>query len=347
MDRFKSSKTSAAWISALIVMISADVTALEWGTDQDKVKSAVLGTFWGNPITYELRTQVAGLESSHVRVKIDWFNKAEKRAESQIIIEDERAARFEEYELKYDKPNLTIFITYPCPLTRKDKETSCTERWMYHQAKNLFVLKEKTSSNPVAKSREKITELLKAGKIDKAMSSIKLMEKAQKDDEQLSTDEWFVAYFDYAHSQIKAAYKAKQLDNAYELLEALHKKAPLQSSLSCPDAEQLLFCLDGKTECGCSERFGMLPAEERYAQKLEDLARVWDKKKEYKKVIAILTPVAARFPDQTDVRLLLADALWETDFKEKARPHYKAVRSIRLTDKTFIPPHVFERFKEQ
>ena len=317
-------------ISALVLVISAQADALEWGTDQDKVKSAVLGTFWGNPITYELRTQVAGLESSHVRVKIDWFNKAEKRAESQIIIEDERAARFEAYEIKYDKPNLTLFITYPCPLTRKDKETSCTERWMYHQAKNLFVLKEKTSSNPVA------------------MSSIKLMEQQQKDDEpKLSTDEWFVAYFDYAHSQIKAAYRAKQLDKAYSLLEALHKKAPLESSLGCPDAEQLLFCLDGKTECGCSERFGLLPANERYVQKLEDLARVWDKKKEYKKVVAILTPVAALFPDQTDVRLLLADALWETDFKEKARPHYRAVRSIRLTDKTFIPPHVFERFKAQ
>lgn len=335
-------------ISASVLVISAQADALEWGTDQDKVKSAVLGTFWGNPITYELRTQVAGLESSHVRIKIDWFNKAEKRAESQIIIEEERAARFEAYELKYDKPNLTLFITYPCPLTRKDKETSCTERWMYHQAKNLFVLKEKISSNPVAKSRDKITELLKAGKVDKAMSSIKLMEKQQKDSEpKLSTDEWFVAYFDYAHSQIKAAYRAKQLDKAYELLEALHKKAPLESSLGCPDAEQILFCLDGKTECGCSERFGLLPANERYAQKLEDLARVWDKKKQYKKVVAILTPVAALFPDQTDVRLLLADALWETDFKEKARPHYKAVRSIRLTDKTFIPPHVFERFKAQ
>lgn len=332
-------------VISLLIGFSASALAVEWGSDQDKVQSAVLGNFWGNPITYELRTQVAGLESSHVRVKIDWFNKAEKREESQIIIEDVRAARFEQYSFKYDKPNLSIFISYPCPINRKDKETQCTEHWMYHQAKNKFVLKDKASTNPVAKSRDKITELFTAGKTSKAVESIKLMSQELKEGEALETDPWFVAHFDYAHKQIKAAYRAKQYDKAYELLEALHKDAPVKSSERCPDAERILFCLDGKTECGCSESFGLLPAEERYADRLEDFAKIWAKKKEHRKIVSILTPVAERFPERTDARLLLADALWELDFKEKARPHYQAVRRLRLAERTFIPPHVFERFK--
>ena len=322
-------------------------SAVEWGSEQDMVRSEVLGTFWGNPLTLELRTQMASLESSHVRVTLGWFNKIQKVDESQVIIEDERAARFEQYSVTYDRPNMTVIIAHPCPINRKDKETTCEERWIYHQGKNKFVLKEKTSSNPVSRERDSITTLIKQGKMDRALASIELMKKEASDPKSISTDEWFVAYFDVMHAQIRAAWKAKQLDKATKLLDELHAKSPLASSLSCPDAaERFVFCLDGKTECGCSERFGLLPADERYAKKLEELALVWAKNKAHRKVVAALTPVAQRFPDETAARLLLADALWELDFKEKARPHYQAVRRIRLVDRTFIPPHVFERFKE-
>lgn len=319
------------------------VAHAEWGGDTDKVKTKQLGKFWGRPIKYELRTRPATITSSHVRVKVFWHNKAAKKDEEQVLFDDQRKSQFEQYKFNYDRPNLSIFISYNCPKTRKDKETVCTEKWMYHQAKNKFVLKTKSSTNPQAQSREKILAMINRGKLKQATKEIKLLQK--KSGKNIETDDFFAAFFLRMHQKAYAEFKAGKFDQAEKTLNAFLKNSPVYSPKNCPDKEKLLVCLQGKTQCGCSERFAQLPSTPKYAKRMAQVGKIWAKQKRHKRIIAVFAPMADIMPGESDMHLLLADAYWAIDFKTKARKHYKMVRQIRLVDRKFMPKRVFERFK--
>lgn len=334
----------AGVLTALCFMaIPASLSFAEWGKSTDKVKTKKLGRFWGNALKYELRTRPATIRSSHVRLKIFWYNRAAKKDEEQVLFDDERKAQFEQYTFKYDRPNKTIFVSYFCPKNRKDKETTCTERWLYHEAKNQFVLKEKTSTNPQAKSRKKILALIQSGKLSRANKEIKTLMKVSG--KKIETDDFFAAFFLRIHQKAYAEFKAGKFDKAETTLNAFLKSPPVHSPKGCPDKDKLLVCLDGKTQCGCSERFAHLPATAKYAKRMAQLGKIWAKKKRHKRIIGVIGPMADLMPEESNLHLLLADAYWAVDFKTKARKHYKIVRQIRLADRTFMPKRVFERFK--
>ena len=314
----------------------------EWETSEDQAKVTKLGKFWGRLLKVELRTRPSTITSSFVRVKVMWHNRAQKTDEEQVIIDDERASQFDRYSFSYDRPNTTIYVSYHCPKDRKDKATMCKEKWMYHKAKNQWVLKETTSSNPTTKKRGEILALIKANKQRKAVAGINALLKQDPD---TPTDVFFEAFFKNMHDRAWGAFKKKRYDEAFKIVEGFRAKPPVASTQSCPPKSDLYVCLKGNDSCGCSDAFGVLAATEKNAKRMEHIAKIWAKQSKWKRIIAVLAPMAEQMPDNPDLALYLADAYWEIDFKTKARVHYRVVRAVRLAERAFMPPRVLERFK--
>ncbi len=336
--------------SLLVLTWGAEVSAQSaptWGGEQDSVKVFDLGRIIGaKQLQAELRTQMAGLESSFVRVRLLWVDQDSGQEREQVIVEEERAARFEQYTISIDKPTGLLLINYPCPTTRGDSETQCTQRFALYTSSKRFVDKGVESTNPVAKSRDALIEQIRKGDFKKAKEGVALLQKSSSaSGKKLDTDPFFVAAFEHAFEQAQRAYWAKDYPKAHSIIVDFLEKPPFVSSQRCPDKEQLSICLRGKWECGCSDDFGILPNTPKYAARLEYVAKIMHRAKDWQKLTLLMEPVAQRHPQQRDLRLYLADAYWALDRQDKARPHYAAVRQLALASGEHVPPHVFERFR--
>ena len=64
-----------------------------------------------------------------------------------------------------DRAKATVYIDYLCPKDRKDTTTMCKETWEWQKNSRRFALKGKKSSDPIAKSGDEITKLLKRGRV--------------------------------------------------------------------------------------------------------------------------------------------------------------------------------------
>jgi len=330
--------------ASLLQPTGPSVESVEWGTDADRVKDGRLGDLWGRPITYQLRTQYATLESSHVLMYVKWYDKYEREEKKQVLLYDTKPARMQDYVITFDRKQLTVRIAYTCPTRRGDRDTVCTEFWTWQKNSREFDLVRETSSNPVANSIGAIEELIRDGKLTKAKRSIDLL-RERYGDERIPNDLLFEAYFDEMASRISGHWERGQPEKGLAVLKGFIASPPITSAESCPDYEMVVICLKGKKECGCSDAFGLLSVDEQRARQYWDIARTLNKLDEYDLTVFMLTPIVKRDPEYTKLSLALADAHWELENYDKARKLYVQVRRIRMAERTYIPKRVFERFQ--
>ncbi|MEM1349542.1 MAG: hypothetical protein AAGI01_13345, partial [Myxococcota bacterium] len=320
------------------------IESVEWGTDADRVRDGRLGALWGKPITYQLRTQYATLESSHALMYVRWYDRYQREEKKQILLYDTKAARMQDYDITFERASLTVRVAYNCPTRRGDRDTICTEFWAWQKNSREFELVRETSTNPVANSIGAIEELIRDGKLNQAKRSIDLL-RERYGNERIPHDLLFEAYFDEMAERISKHWERGQPDKGLSALKGFIAKPPITSAESCPDYEMVVICLKGKKECGCSDAFGLLSVEPKRARQYWDIARTLSKLEEYELSVFMLTPIVARDPEYTKLTLALADAHWELGSYDKARKLYIQVRRIRMANKTYIPKRVFERFQ--
>lgn len=349
--------TPSRWIFALAACASllcaslvaapspAAAEGVEWGGEGDKVKKGDLGPFIGARLNYELRTQFATLYSSHTRLKLMWRDAWADEDVEQVLFEGERAARLEDYELELIRGKATVTVGYLCPKDRKDTTTRCTERWEWQKNTRRFVLRETTSSDPLAKSFEHIEELIEEGKVKKAREEL-ARAREELGDDKLDHDRLFGLF--WAHA-IEQAYPLRKSNTkkAAKIIGEFIEEPPITASERCPGEDFIKVCMGDKAraECGCSDDFGHVPYSERWDRRYRNLARTLGEIEDHAMTISLLSPATGMFPENTDVMLALADAYWATDRKYKAYPLYAKVRKIRMAQKVYIPNRVYERYE--
>ncbi len=337
-------KTLGMMCAVVALSWSATATAQEWGGEDDDVRAATLGEQWGNPIKYDLRTQFATLHSSYVRLELTWYDPSERAEVSQVLFDDERAARLDQYEFAYDKRKLTLEITYPCPTEVKDNETRCVEKWVWRKASREFDLTSTRSTNPVSEDRDEMFEMIRKGKFDEVRASIAALQKKYGDDK-VPWIPLYNAFVERLHGKIVKDVEERDYELAAARIKAFFvKKPPMSFPLRCPDHEKVLICVEEIAECGCTDPHVQLEATEEVAEMFADITRALYKNHDYELAIKLGERVSAKVPNHSGLRLVLADAYWEIDKDDKAGEHYAAVRKIRWAEKTFIPKRVFERF---
>lgn len=330
--------------TALVAASPAAAQEVEWGGEDDKVREDDLGPFNGARLEYELRTQFASLRSSHARLKLMWRDKWAGEDVEQELFEEERAARLEEYELELIRGKATVKVTYPCPKTRKDRSTKCTEVWEWQKNSRRFALVEESSKTPKDKGLEHVAKLIRRGDLDGARAELEAAREAGQD---VDSDELFGLY--WAEIIDRAADKARQgksgREQAREILTGFLRRAPVRAGARCPGGDKIEVCLKDKVECGCSDPFGQVAPDQAWSKRYSQLAKALGKIEDHELTERLLEPALAALPKNTEVALAMADVYWDTERKYKARPLYARVRKRRLADKTYIPNRVFERFK--
>lgn len=323
-----------------------------WKSEDVVVRNGTVGAFNGETLSFEVRTRFATLSSSYVRIAISWYDKWAKEDVYQHIITDERFARNEDYTFDWDKPNATMVISYPCPRTRKDKTTVCRETWLWESNTRRFIKKGESSSNPFEDTEGEIARLIRAGKLDDARAQIEAA-RVRFGKESVDADALFAAFFaiavDDAYEQFQKKKHSKE--NARAALKKIYRfllDPPIQSSRKCPNRSGYIkICLGESDDCGCSDRFGMIDAKDvSWDARFTRIAKILNKADAPGLTLRLLEPVLAELPGNTEVMLALADAYYDTDLKYKAKPLYIRVRQMRLVEKVYIPPYVFDRYKE-
>ncbi len=334
----------ACAVALASLALSAPAIAQEWGGEDDSVRAKTLGEQWGNPIKYELRTQFASLHSSYARLELTWFDKYSSAEVTQVLFDDERAARLDQYELEYDRKKLTVRVKYPCPTTLKDNETRCTERWVWRKASREFDLAETTSTNPVSENKEEIFKMIRAGKFDAVRASIASIQKKYGDDK-VPWIPLYTAFVERLHGKVVQDIEERDYELASARAKAFFVKTPpMEFPLRCPDHEKILICVGDLVECGCTDPHVQLEATVEVAEMFADITRALHENDDDALAIRLGERVSAKVPNHSGLRLVLADAYWASGDEKKAGDHYAAVRKIRWADKTFIPKRVFDRF---
>jgi len=325
---------------------SASAYAVEWGSDKDSVRKDDLGSFQGDRLGVEIRTQFDTLHSSHVKVTLNWYDKWAGEDVKQVLFEDTRAARIEDYKFTLDRGKATVYIDYLCPKSRKDTTTTCKEQWEWKKNSRRFKLEGKKSSDPLAKTGDEIAKLLKRKKFDQAK---KELEKAQKElgEDKLDNEELFGLFWGGIIDAAYDDYRNGRKKKAVERIQGFLKDPPITSSEQCPEKDVAVVCLGEKALCGCSDKFGQVRYSDRWDKRYSKLAKMLGKLDEHELAERLLVPALGLFPQNTDVMLTLADMYWATERDYKARPLYAKVRKIRMADKTYIPNRVYDRFKEK
>jgi hypothetical protein len=326
---------------------AAPAGAQEWGGEGDSVRAATLGEQWGNPIKYDLRTQFASLHSSYVRLELTWYDPYAKAEVSQVLFDDERASRLDQYEFKYDQKKLTLEVTYACPTEVKDNETRCVETWVWRKGSREFDLASTRSTNPVSEDRDEMFEMIREGKFDEVRASIAALQKKYGDDK-VPWIPLYNAFVERLHRKIVKDMEERDYELAAARIEAFFvKKPPMAFPLRCPDHEKVLICVTDLAECGCTDPHVQLEATEEVAEMFADITRALYKNQDYALAVRLGERVSGKVPNHSGLRLVLADAYWELDKEEEAGAHYAAVRKIRWAEKTFIPKRVFDRFTRE
>ena len=335
----------AATLATSIVALAGLASAQEWGGEQDEVRKGELGKLWGHPVRYDLRTQYASLSSSYVRFELGWYDPYEKSEVFQVLVDDERAAHLEQYQVRFDRKKITLELEFPCPQDRKDKVTICTERFVWQKNSREFELVETTSTNPVAETQSELFSLIRKGKFEQVTKSIERL-RAKHGDEEVPWIPLFNAFVERLHGKVVADLEKRDYELASRRAQAFFVlKPPMSFPEGCPDFEKIVICLGEKDECGCEGNFGQLEPTEEVADMFEDITRALYKDEEYELAVRLGNAVLKRVPEHTGLLLVMADTLWEMDEEEKAREHYAAVRRIRWVTKKFIPKRVFDRFR--
>lgn len=318
----------------------------QWTGDDVELSKGRVGDFQGGTMRYEVRTKYATLTSSDAHVMLVWNDKWAKETVHQVLFEEERYARGDQYTFNLIGKLASVEVIYPCPEDRNDRQTTCTELWEWQKNTRRFTLKKKTSTNPVKEKIEAIETYLEKGQVKKAKAALDKLEKDTKK-EDLDRDKLFEMF--WAQTLDRALKQgSKNPEKGVKILKEFLSDPPLRGSSRCPDKELITVCLEeGALECGCSNAFGQVSGfEGRWPKRYHKLAKMLGKAKGADDLVhVLLVPALDRVPQDSEIMLVVADMYWNKDMKFKAKPLYKKVRKIRLEDKTYIPNHVFERFK--
>lgn len=335
---------AAAFMLALCAPAAA--SAIDWGSDKDSVRKDDLGSFQGDRLKVEIRTQFDTLHSSHVKVTLNWYDKWAGEDVNQELFEDTRAARLEDYKFTLDRAKATVYIDYLCPKDRKDTTTTCKETWEWQKNSRRFALKGKKSSDPIAKSGDEITKLLKKGKYEQAKKEL-AKAKEELGEDKIDAEEIFQLFWAGIIDNAYDDYRAGRKEKALARIEAFLKDPPITSNANCPEKDVAIVCLGEKQVCGCSDKFGQVTYSESWDKRYSKLAKILGKLEAHELSERLLVPALTLFPQNTDIQLTLADMYWDTERDYKARPLYAKVRKIRMADKVYIPNRVYDRFKEK
>lgn len=307
--------------------------AIVWGDDVKK-DDGVLGDLMpGSKLRYTIQTQLANLEASDVKITLFWLDTAKQQEASQVLIERTHSARMEEYSLKWVPAESMLYLSYNCPTRRGDSETICTERWLWKGGARRFKYTKTTTNNPLADSQDAVVQLIQSGKLDRATASIKAMREKYGED-RVAGDAFFVAYFDEMSARALAMADRGQGAKAVALIEGFIAKPPITSSERCPNKTSVLICMaPDRPDCGCNDPFGLLPATDRYANRLERIGKLLNKEGKHAVTLRLLRPALTFFDDRPRYLLTLADAAWASDDKDKAREWYKAYMKLSVAAK--------------
>ncbi len=343
-------KNVNTWCGVVCAVMCVGVTALAdepgegWSGNDVEVLKGEVGRFQGGTMRYEVRTKFATLTSSHARVAITWRDKWAKEDVTQVLIEEERYARGEQYEFKVLPKVASVEVSYPCPQDRRDTVTMCQELWEWKKNTRRFVLESTSSSDPISEKMGELKGLIKKGKFDQAKKIIEALED-EHGVESLDREVLFEAFWSVAIDQAVADGK-KSSERGVKTLEKFLANPMVTSAQRCPDKELITVCLEPEqVECGCSNEFGQVPGfEGRWPKRYTALAKLLGKAEAYELVEKLLVPALEQVPEDTELMLVVADMYWHKKQEYKARPLYKKVRKIRMRDKVYIPNRVFERF---
>lgn len=333
-------------VMALMSISSVATAQDEWSGEDVTVNKGKVGKFQGSTLRYDVRTKFATLTSSQARVALSWRDKWAKEDVEQVLIEEERYARGEQYTFTLIKKIASVQVVYPCPKDRRDTLTMCTELWEWQKSSRRFTLKSTEESDPVSERMQEVKALIKRGKLGKAKASIKAISD-EFGEESLDSEALFEVFWALALDDALQQGK-KDPKKGAALVRKFLADPPIKSAERCPNKELITVCLEPDvSECGCSNAFGQVSGlEGKWPRRYTALAKMLGKAKDYELAQVLLVPALGQLPDDSEVQLIVADMYWEKDQKYKARPLYKQVRAKRLQDKTYIPNRVFERFNE-